>query len=130
MYRMCSTWNFRQQSVNDSRCERAIFFFPKHREAPRTLGSQRSGVANCRCAVSKIPCFAFVYYFGSKYTLLVFQHFFVNSVFAKVAGGVGINHLGAEKFSIIPFLLAPLAQQTRIVAEVERRLSLVEELVS
>ena len=67
---------------------------------------------------------------GSKYTLLVFQHFFVNSVFAKVAGGVGINHLGAEKFSVIPFPLAPLAEQTRIVAEVERRLSVVEELES
>ena len=67
---------------------------------------------------------------GSKYTLLVFQHFFVNSVFAKVAGGVGINHLGAVKFSVIPFPLAPLAEQTRIVAEVERRLSVVEELES
>jgi type I restriction enzyme S subunit len=65
---------------------------------------------------------------GSKYTLLVFQHFYVNSVFAKVAGGVGINHLGAEKFSVIPFPLPPLAEQTRIVAEVERRLSVVVEL--
>jgi type I restriction enzyme S subunit len=67
---------------------------------------------------------------GSKFTLLVFQHFFVNSVFAKVAGGVGINHLGADKFSVIPFPLPPLAEQTRIVAEVERRLSVVEELES
>ena len=62
------------------------------------------------------------------YALTVFQHFFVNSVFAKVAGGVGINHLGAEKFSSIPFPLPPLAEQKRIVAEVERRLSVVEEL--
>ena len=65
---------------------------------------------------------------GSKYVLVVFQHFYANSVFAKVAGGVGINHLGAEKFSAIPFPLPPLAEQTRIVAEVERRLSVVEEL--
>lgn len=64
----------------------------------------------------------------SKYVLVTFQHFYVNSVFAKVAGGVGINHLGAEKFSVIPFPLPPLAEQTRIVAEVERRLSVVEEL--
>jgi len=65
---------------------------------------------------------------SEKYALTVFQHFFVNSVFAKVAGGVGINHLGAEKFSSIPFPLPPLAEQKRIVAEVERRLSVVEEL--
>ncbi len=64
----------------------------------------------------------------SKYVLVTFQNFYANSVFAKVAGGVGINHLGAEKFSAIPFPLPPLAEQTRIVAEVERRLSVVEEL--
>ena len=67
---------------------------------------------------------------GPRYVLVAFQHFYANSVFAKVAGGVGINHLGAEKFSAIPFPLPPLAEQTRIVAEVERRLSVVEELES
>ena len=67
---------------------------------------------------------------GPKYVLVAFQHFYANSVFAKVAGGVGINHLGAEKFSAIPFPFPPLAEQTRIVAEVERRLSVVEELES
>ncbi len=67
---------------------------------------------------------------GPKFVLVAFQHFYANSVFAKVAGGVGINHLGAEKFSAIPFPLPPLAEQTRIVAEVERRLSVVEELES
>lgn len=63
-----------------------------------------------------------------KYVLVTFQHFYANSIFAKVAGGVGINHLGAEKFSAIPFPLPPLAEQARIVAEVERRLSVAEEL--
>jgi type I restriction enzyme S subunit len=65
---------------------------------------------------------------GAQYVLVVFKHFYANSVFAKVAGGVGINHLGAEKFSAIPFPLPPLAEQTRIVAEVERRMSVIEEV--
>ena len=95
------------------------------------LGSQRCGEVSCRCAVSKTLSLRLrPVILGSKFTLLVFQHFFVNSVFAKVAGGVGINHLGADKFSVIPFPLPPLAEQTRIVAEVERRLSVVEELES
>ena len=64
----------------------------------------------------------------TKYVLIVFQHFYANGVFAKVAGGVGINHLGAEKFSAIPFLLPPITEQKRIVAEVERRLSVAQEL--
>ena len=63
-----------------------------------------------------------------EYVLVTFQHFYANGTFARIAGGVGINHLGAEKFSAIPFPLPPLAEQTRIVAEVERRLSVVEEL--
>jgi len=64
----------------------------------------------------------------SRYALVIFRHFYVNKVFAKIAGGVGINHLGADKFSAIPFPLPPLREQQRIVAEVERRLSMIEEL--
>jgi type I restriction enzyme, S subunit len=40
---------------------------------------------------------------------------------------VGINHLSADKFSRVPVLLPPLAEQHRIVADVDRRLSITAE---
>lgn len=43
----------------------------------------------------------------------------------RLSAGVGINHLSAGKFSALPFPLAPLAEQTQIVAEVEEMLSLI-----
>ncbi len=48
--------------------------------------------------------------------------------FAKMAPGVGILHLTAERMLEWPLPLAPLAEQLRIVAEVERRLSVLDEL--
>lgn len=45
--------------------------------------------------------------------------------FAKVAGGVGINHLSASKFSMVPVPLPPLGEQAIVVAEIERQLSIV-----
>jgi len=66
----------------------------------------------------------------SRFPLVVFKHFYINGIFARIAGGVGINHLSADKFSAIRFPLPPLAEQTRIAAEVERRLSVLEELAT
>jgi type I restriction enzyme, S subunit len=65
---------------------------------------------------------------SSEYLLQAFRHYYFNSVFARLAAGVGINHLGAEKFSAIPVPICPTAEQTRVVAEVERRLSVIDEL--
>ena len=64
----------------------------------------------------------------SEYLLVAFQAYYSNGLFAKVAGGVGINHLGAEKFSAIAVPVPPLPEQSRIVPEVERRLSVIYEL--
>jgi type I restriction enzyme, S subunit len=61
-----------------------------------------------------------------EYLLTVFKQFYVNGFFAQVAGGVGINHLSADKFSMIPVPLPPLAEQERIVTEVEQRLSVID----
>ncbi len=48
--------------------------------------------------------------------------------FAKMAPGVGIVHLTAVRTSAWPIQLPPLAEQRRIVAEVERRLSVLNDL--
>jgi type I restriction enzyme S subunit len=62
----------------------------------------------------------------SSYALVVFRDYYFNKRFAKVAAGVGINHLSAAKFSVLPFPLAPLEEQALIVAEVEERLSVLD----
>lgn len=41
-----------------------------------------------------------------------------------------IAHLGAQRFAAVEFPLPPLAEQTRIVAEVERRLSVLDALAA
>ena len=45
----------------------------------------------------------------------------------RAARGVGIHHLGAERSSSWAVALPPVAEQQRIVAEVERRLSVVHQ---
>jgi type I restriction enzyme S subunit len=55
-------------------------------------------------------------------------HFFTDALtgrFGRIAKGVGIHHLGANRLAEMPVAIPPLAEQERIVAEVERRLSVV-----
>src|ERR1019366_11943 len=46
----------------------------------------------------------------------------------RTTGSTGRRKLTQKALMTAPYLLPPLAEQTRIVAEVERRLSVVEEL--
>lgn len=62
----------------------------------------------------------------SRYLLWLFTHFYRNGVFAEVAGGVGINHLSAAKFSQLLLPVAPPHDQQRIVAEIEKQLTRLE----
>ncbi len=64
----------------------------------------------------------FVYYF--------FLHTCLTGQFARLAPGVGILHLTAERMLAWPTPVPPLAEQHRIVAEVDRRLSIVREVES
>jgi type I restriction enzyme, S subunit len=63
-----------------------------------------------------------------------FVSFFINSVFGRawiadvVSQQVGQANVNGTKLQALVIPLPPLAEQTRIVAEVERRLSVVEEL--
>ena len=62
----------------------------------------------------------------SKYLLWLFTHFYRNGIFAQVAGGVGINHLSAAKFSRLALPIAPPDEQHRIVAEIEKQFTRLE----
>ena len=63
-----------------------------------------------------------------------FVSYYINSVFGRawitdvVSQQVGQANVNGTKLQALAIPLPPLAEQTRIVAEVERRLSVVEEL--
>jgi type I restriction enzyme S subunit len=65
---------------------------------------------------------------GSDFLLLICKHFYTNGVFARVSGGVGINHLSVGKFSRMVIPLPPLIEQDRIVTEVKRRLAALADV--
>jgi type I restriction enzyme S subunit len=65
---------------------------------------------------------------SNEYLLIVFKSFYFNNIFSKIAAGVGINHLSANKFSLICVSLPPLKEQIQIFEEVERHLSVIEQL--
>lgn len=62
-----------------------------------------------------------------EFALVVFRHYAASGVFARVARGIGIQHLGSQRFAQIPFPLPPLAEQRRIAAAAEKRLQELRE---
>jgi type I restriction enzyme S subunit len=63
-----------------------------------------------------------------EYALAVFRTYLHTGQFQKIARWTtNIAHLGASRFAALDFPLPPLAEQRRIVAEVERRLSILDE---
>ncbi len=66
----------------------------------------------------------------SDYLLAVFRNCYENKVFAKLAGGVGINHLSAAKFSVLAIPIAPLPEQAEIAGEIDRQLLIINNMNS
>jgi len=63
----------------------------------------------------------------SDYAMVAFQHFSASGVFARVARGVGIQHLGAARFAELAFPLPPLNEQRRIADITQRRRAEIRE---
>ena len=63
----------------------------------------------------------------SKFALLVFRQYVSSGEVARVARGVGIQHLGVSRFAEMPFPLPPMAEQQRIVTKAYRRLAQLSE---
>jgi type I restriction enzyme, S subunit len=61
-----------------------------------------------------------------RYLLWLFTHYYRSGVFAKVAGGVGINHLSAARFSRLMLPIAPPDEQRWIVDFLETQSSSLE----
>jgi type I restriction enzyme S subunit len=54
---------------------------------------------------------------SSEFALIVYRHYAENGLFASLVRGVGIGHLGSERFGLFPFPLPPRNEQDRIVVE-------------
>lgn len=66
----------------------------------------------------------------AEFALAVFRHYARSGDFARVARGMGIQHLGAQRFAQMPFPLPPLPEQARIATELEQRLAQLQEAES
>ncbi len=66
-----------------------------------------------------------------RFALSAFRAFMHSGRFQKIANWTtNIAHLGADRFAKMALPLPPLPEQKRIVEEVERRLSVIDELES
>lgn len=64
-----------------------------------------------------------------RYALIVFRAQLHARRYMKIAKiTTNIAHLGAQRFAAVEFPLAPLAEQHRIVSEVERRFSVLDQV--
>ena len=62
----------------------------------------------------------------SIYLLWLYRFYYIGGIFARAAGGVGINHLGAYKFARLPLPLCPVLEQKEIVRQLEERFKAIQ----
>ncbi|HEV7616179.1 MAG TPA: restriction endonuclease subunit S [Solirubrobacterales bacterium] len=62
-----------------------------------------------------------------EYAEGVFRHYALSGYFGRVAKGIGLLHLGARRFSDVPFPVPPIAEQRRIVVSLEERMADLNE---
>ena len=64
---------------------------------------------------------------GSEYAFYSFLAMQKLGVFSKLSGGVGINHLSAGKFSKLPVMLPPVAEQLALIETLEESFSRIDD---
>ncbi len=68
---------------------------------------------------------------SKSYALIVFRAYLRNQRFQKIARWTtNIAHLGSDRFANMGFPLPPMDEQTQIIFEVDRRLSVIDKLES
>jgi len=64
----------------------------------------------------------------SEYLLVHYKYYYWCRVFSKTAGGVGINHISAQKFLKMSIALPPLLEQKEVVKKVDQNLDVLGRL--
>ncbi len=62
-----------------------------------------------------------------EFALLTLRHLALSGQFERVARGVGIQHLGAARFSAVPIAVPPWAEQIRIAKTADEKLKELRE---
>jgi type I restriction enzyme S subunit len=63
----------------------------------------------------------------SPFYLWLYRFFYLHGIFSRTAGGVGINHLSAGKFSRLPVPLCSLPEQREIVRLLDEQFTVIEQ---
>ena len=69
-----------------------------------------------------------LFYDSPKYIYWYLKYLYLSGAIAKIAGGVGINHLGANKFSNIEVPIPENRVQEKVIESIESRMSVCNSI--